>query len=98
MPPQLHELARCLVAAGRLPNEPASKSYGGTSLGGVCALCSQAIQPRAAEIELIGGACTGTIVTTMLHPACHAVWIDVIHGADHSPDAFLRDAVRFTAG
>ena len=65
--------ARALVAEGRLPNIPATKTFGGHSSGSTCAVCSEAIERGRVEIAIsLGADVAGEMV---FHPVCHAAWL-----------------------
>lgn len=64
--------ARELIASGALPGLVKSRSYGVKSAGAVCVLCSQAIQPGDAEIEVVS---VKSSLSALLHPACHVAWL-----------------------
>jgi hypothetical protein len=67
----LRSVARRLIAENRLPRDLGLRVYGGPSAGAICELCSQPINPEAAEIEIE----TPESNSVQLHPDCYAVWL-----------------------
>lgn len=70
---ELREVARELIARGRLPRHAPNRVWGGTGSGLPCALCGKVIPAAEVEYET-DSSVDGSIRTFHFHFVCHAAW------------------------
>ena len=83
---ELIALAESLVVAGKLPSGQASRTFGGLSSGGSCALCGGEIARDSVEIE-VETTIDGQRLHTTFHPRCHSAWIVAVSQLSGTCDA-----------
>jgi hypothetical protein len=73
---KIRQLARQLLEAGTLPRRDPDRTWGGTGVGVVCAVCREPITPKQMEYELefAHDIATPGLDRYHLHLRCFAAW------------------------
>jgi hypothetical protein len=90
----LREKAREVIQAGKLPNRPPERSWGGPGVGADCTICSVPVKRDELEfeIEFARNGNDDTQNTYHIHIRCFAAWqherqnLEHVAGADSSGD------------
>jgi hypothetical protein len=85
----LHEKARELIRAGKLPSRRPERVWGGSGFGGShCALCGVRIRPDEIALEVeVRNADGARTSYSHLHVHCFSVLESELHGRPASPDS-----------
>ena len=72
--PLLREKAREGITSGRLPRQPANRTWGGPGTGGNCAVCAKPVPAAEMEFEVEIDQPGGARVAFRAHVRCFAAW------------------------
>lgn len=85
----LREKAREVIQAGKLPNRPPERTWGGSGVGADCTICNELVKrdELELEIEFARDGNDGTLDTYHVHIRCFAAWEQERHNLEHAGGA-----------